>query len=625
MPGVIDFSIRISQQISGDDAVGKLQKLEKQIARETNVIGAMESKLVSAKKRLTELMNGSGGNSASIAAVDKMRASIAQLEGDLAKKKGGLGSLLGGLDGAKSGAGAQTAMAEMVAMSGPILAVAAAVMVLVTALAATAFALTSFALGAANAHRSTLLLMGALTGSTQAATENVAAIERVADSTALAKSQVEDIGKRLAIAGIDGQRFETTLGAISTATALLGESAGSHLEGIIEKSKALGHFQFSDRQLKGLGLSFADLAAQLNMTGPAFKAAMKAGQVSVEQGVDAINAAITTRFGAGSAGMMLDFNVQMMKAKEHLTALFKDINIEPFLKAMHDLLSLFDQSTDSGKAMHLILTKGFDALFAVIAKVEPFAKAFFQGVLIGALLIYIGVMKIKKALDDAFGGDTASSIDGITVAMYAGIAVMTIMTGIVLALTVAVVILAAAMLLPFAPVIVILAVMYGMFVLLEGAVDRVSDAFRAILLPDLAGSGTSMVDGLVNAVLGGQDRFAAAMKALGQAGMDGLNSIFHFGSPSKAMYQRGEWIDEGGAQGVEAQGAMSRAMGGMAKPSDARGSDGGKGAPQGPVYVTIDARGADKGMVDYMMAKLGDVFEGAAIIVGAAPEPEPSA
>jgi hypothetical protein len=104
--------------------------------------------------------------------------------------------------------------------------------------------------------------------------------------------------------------------------------------------------------------------------------------------------------------------------------------------------------------------------------------------------------------------------------------------------------------------------------------------------------------------------------------MDALNSVFHFGSPSRAMIQRGEWIDEGGAEGVSG-GAMARAMGGMASPADVRAPAAAKGAGT-VVHITIDARGADRGMVDYMIDKLGDVFEGVAIMVGAGPAPEPT-
>jgi len=625
---VIDFGIRISQAVVGDDAIGKLAKLEQQIGRETSTIARMEDKLVSAKKKLDALMEGAGGGKGvNIAAVDRMRESISKLEGDLAKKRGGLAGLTSGLGGAQEAAGLEQSLAavkNMAATAGPMLALAAAVMAVVFAVGAAVVALSHFALMAADAHRTTLLLMGALSGSASAGAENVAAIERVADSTALAKGQIEAIGKRLAVAGLEGARFEATLGAVSLAASLLGESAGQHLESIIERSKALGHFQFSDRQLKGLGLSFADLASQLGMTGPAFKAAMKAGRVSVEQGVDAMNAAIAKRFGGGGAALMLGFDVQMMKLREHLAALFKDINIEPFLVAMHDLLSVFDKSGGSGEAMHFMLTKGFDALFATLARIEPFAKAFFQGLVIGALVVYIAIVKVKRAIEEAFGGASLGGIDGITVAMYAGILVFGLMLGAAVALTAVLVVLAGAMLFPFIPVIALLALLYIGFKIGEGAVNAFADAIGGVKFPDFGDPGKAMVDGLVNSITGGADRFAAAMRGLGQSGMGALNSIFHFGSPSRAMEQRGEWIDEGGARGVEQGGAMRRAMGGMARPDDARGDGDGKRVAGGPVYITIDARGTDKSTVDYMLEKLGDVFEGAAIIVGAAPDPEPT-
>lgn len=625
MGSVIDFGIRISQKLTGDDAVGKLAKLEQNIGKSTSTIAKMEEKLGSARKALAALMDGgASGKGTNLAAVEKMRASIAKLEGDIGKKKGGLDGLMGGLGDAKGAASAQVALEEAAAMAGPVAAVAAVVAGLVLAIGALTLSLGQFSLAAANTARSEGIVMTAMAGSTGAAEANAAAIDRVADSTALARTQIVDIGKRLAVAGIDGQRFETTLATISTATALLGASAGAHLEGIIEKSKALGHFQFSDRQLKGLGISFGDLAAQVGMTEGSFKAAMKAGQISVEQGVDAINAAITKRFGGGGAALMLDFNVQITKLHEHLVGLVRDVNIEPFLAAMKDLLSVFDKNTVTGEALHFVFTKVFDGLFAAIAKVEPFAKAFFQGFVIAALLLYIAIVKVKRVLEETFGGSTLlAGIDGITVAMYAGAAAFGLMLGVVGLLTVAVLILAGAMLLPFLPVIAIALAMYAGFKLAEAAVDSLGGAFAGVQLPDLGGQGTAMVDGLVVAVENGADRFAAAMKNLALGGLGALNSIFHFGSPSKEMEQRGEWIDEGGAKGVENQGAMRRAMGGMASPVDV-GAKSGKGDASRVAYITIQVGGASKEERKSLLAEMADALEEAGIMAGFGATPEPA-
>lgn len=673
MGSVIDFGIRISQKLTGDDAVGKLAKLEQNIGKSTSTIAKMEEKLGSARKALAALMDGgSGGKSVNLAAVEKMRDTIAKLEGDLGKKKGGLEGLMGGLGDAKNAASAQKmateAMAKMkeadaaakkmanamaknvaamkeadaaadplnqfaalktmatdaVKLAGPLLAVAAALVAIVSAAVVGTFALAQFSLAAANTARSEGIVMTALAGSTVAAEANAAAIDRVADSTALARTQIVDIGKRLAVAGIDGQRFETTLATISTATALLGASAGAHLEGIIEKSKALGHFQFSDRQLKGLGISFGDLAAQVGMSEAAFKGAMKAGRISVEQGVDAINAAITKRFGGGGAALMLDFNVQITKLHEHLVGLVRDVNIEPFLVAMKDLLSVFDKNTVTGEALHFVFTKVFDGLFAAIAKVEPFAKAFFQGFVIAALLLYIAIVKVKRVLEETFGGSTLlAGIDGITVAMYAGAAVFGLMLGIVSALTVAVLVLAGAMLLPFLPVIAVLLAMYAGFRLGESAINSFAASVGGIALPDLSARGADMIAGLVNSIANGSSLFSAAMLALGQAGLQALNSIFHFGSPSKEMEQRGEWIDEGGAKGVENQGAMRRAMGGMASPVDV-GAKGGKGDASRVAYITIQVGGASKEERKSLLAEMADALEEAGIMVGFGATPEPA-
>lgn len=91
-----EFLIKMTYQSSGGaEATGTLAKLEAQIRKETQALGAMESKLGTANAKLAELMNGGGGNSASLAAVEKQRAAVAALQAQIEKQKAGIGGLEG--------------------------------------------------------------------------------------------------------------------------------------------------------------------------------------------------------------------------------------------------------------------------------------------------------------------------------------------------------------------------------------------------------------------------------------------------------------------------------------------------------------------------------------------------
>src|SRR5262249_20051028 len=79
-------------------------------------------------------------------------------------------------------------------------------------------------------------------------------------------------------------------------------------------------------------------------------------------------------------------------------ALFKDIDIEPFLKALQDVLSVFDQSTESGKALHDLFTMIFTDLFGRAAQGGPLVKSLLKEMIIGWLQAYIAIRPVARAI-----------------------------------------------------------------------------------------------------------------------------------------------------------------------------------------------------------------------------------
>jgi len=647
---VIDFGIRITQKLAGDDALGKLQKLERQIGSGEKSLQALEArmqrmgrgdalkldeatgKLRALEAQLAKMQSGPAVNVGAYqrltGQIENARNAITKLMGAQGRSQGALAgqiansrARLGELGNSFSQLGGKNKLGELEelgerlktfqefgAAAGPIV---SAIMGIVTALTVVtgiavgaAAALTAFAFSAADAQRTLAITITTIAGSAAAGEEAVAAIERVANSSAVAKSQIEEIGKKLAIAEVSGERFETTLRTIADASAIFGASAAHHIESIIERSKALGKFQVQDRALRGLGVSFKQLAAEFGLTEAAFKAAMKAGKITVEQGIDAINAAVSKRLGGGSAALMLSFNVQLQKARERAAALFKDVNIEPFLVGLQNILSLLDQNTIVGKALHDFFTTTFNSLATAVSTYGPAVKEFLVGFAIGLVEAYIGLLLVKHAIEDAFG-KSGLKIDAVQLGIWA----------------------AQAAVYALAFSIGALAALFGVLVAVVGAVPAtiyaVWSAFSALstLAQDL---GKAIVDGLINGIRNGAALFGAALKSLGEQGLAALNSVFHFGSPAKAMIQRGEWIDEGGAEGVEKHGAMARAMGAMARPNDVGGAPATVSAGSTTIQIAQVVVQGGAGAGRRFLSELADACEEAGISVGWGPTPEPA-
>lgn len=571
MANALDFMIRITQQVGGDNATTKLAQLEKAIGKERQALADLEKQM--AKMQSADSINIKDHERLS-KAIEASRGKLEKL-GDAYKQ-------------ASNGAAVQ--QAEMI--NSALLKIVATVGLVIAAFAALAAKVTSFALETANAHRSMLLMLGALSGSKAAGEANAQAIEKVASSTAASREAIEGFAKKLAIAGLEGKRFEDTLKTMAIASTLLGEEAAGHIESILEKSKALGHFDIQPKALKGLGISFADLARQVGMTEAQFKASMKAGKISVEQGMDAMNKAIQKRFGGDNEALMLDFNVQMLKLKENIAALFKDINIEPFLKALKDVLSVFDQSTASGKAMHLIVKGAFDAIFGAAAKVGPYVKEFLKGGVIMALTLYITFMKLRAALMAAFGGDAADKAERMQQMLNLGKAAA---FGLIVALAALGLIIAAVgsfiwdML---QPVIALIQLWDAAEKALGDAGAAMQQTLESFTFPDLGGEAGAMIDGLINGITSKIGDVVAAMSNLGNMAASALRNALGIHSPSRVMMEAGGYTAEGFAQGVEgsagaAQQAMQRLGAPPAKSEAGKGGDA-KGNP-GTVTIIINA------------------------------------
>lgn len=602
--GSLDFLINIQQKLTGGNAVSQLSQLESKIKAE----GAALAQLEAVQKRMQKQ------GSVDIEQHRKLQGAIDQKKQGLAQ----LGQQYQDLAGQQAQAGG--GMAELSAgmeelAAGPIGMVVAAVVALVTVLAVATYKLMAFALASADAHRSTMLMLQGATGSAAGASAAADAIDRVASTSAIAKEQIVGMAQALAVAGISGKLLESTLKTMATVASVAGPEAASKLENIAKKAKAAGNFEIKTKDLKGLGISMEEVAKAMGMSVAKMTAQMKLGKVSTEQGMEAMNKALQARFGDAAAKQALGFGVQMMKLQENLAGLFKDVNIEPFLKGLHEVLSVFDQTTPSGKALHLIITKVFSGLFAAVSMAAPYIKAFLLGMVAGMLLVYIYGKKVYDSISKAFGGDTVSKADKLKVAMYAGVAVAGLLVGSLVALAVAFVVMGAValmaglfMALPFIlPLVAVGLLIYGIY--------KLVDALSEIQFPSLGDAAGNMIDGLVAGISGKIGDVVASMASLGLAAKDSLLSVLGIHSPSRVMMQAGGFTAQGFAEGVDdGAGKAQSAMAKMAAPPDvAAGSAGGKGKGSkgavsigqiGPFYGMGD--GAD--LIDRIEEVVNDVF-----------------
>ena len=643
MSDSVSFLISLQERISGPAASAQsaLGSLEAQIRQEESALKRLEQW----QKRVTSAQNVDGAEASKVAGlIAQKRSSLAGLTEQLAAmgpaglEAGQQGAM--GLDAlmtaAKAGMGPMGGLFEKASLlknaigagglAAAAVAAAAAVVVLIAALVAGFVALAQFAFASADAARSQRLLAEAATGSAAGARALGGVVDGLAGKVATSRAQLDELALSRSRAGLAGKALESAAGAIATATAVAGQAAGQKLQSIAEKAQQAGKFILKAVDLHGSGVTIdqvaAALAAKLGTTLAGARAAIDAGTVSVADGLDALNKAVDSKFGALAKKQLLALPAQLGRLRENFAKLFADVNIEPFLSGLADLLAMFDQSTAAGRALKMIGTEVFDALFAAAARVLPYIKAFMQGLVIAGLQIYIAIKPVARAISEAFGGTALSSIFSVKNALTAA-------KGIVYVLVAVFGVIGAVM---GASMTIIGFAIRNVLTLIGGIVDAVSwviDAFSSVgeagsiawnsITSGLSGAlaavtgfvggfleaGANIIAGLVEGITSGAGAILSALLAPVKNGIAAVKAALGIASPSRVFAQLGEHTAAGFAEGVDAgAGDVAGSVASMVgTPSAEASKPGARGAAAGLTIETIniDARGAsDPEMVKAM-------------------------
>jgi hypothetical protein len=515
--------------------------------------------------------------------------------GGLGKSVGGLQAGLEALDGIFPGLGEALGTLGTLAMG-----IGAAVVGLVAGGAA-------LALSASNFKDDSTEALAAMLGSEQAASATFTKLQGISDTIGLSQKRVEEIGQSLLLAGVkSGQQLENTVHAVADLETVAGASAADKLTKIIDKAAQTGRFKLDPKALVGTGVQvealYAKIAQQTGKGIAQIKAQIQAGTLSADQGIAGLNAVIEDKLGGQAAKKLLDLDVQFAKFKDHISQLFQDVNVTPFLEGLKSVLSIFDSSTASGKALKWALTTVFDGFFAIAGKVLPYVKYGLEKLVIAGLKLYISlkpaIASLKKMFDGPSDNGTKKAIDFVVASIELAVKQIAWL------------------------VIGAVAFYEGMIKAYEAA----ASAFSAIVgwgkavynvLANLFGGGgdiaSNFIAGLVGGIESGVGLVIDAVKGLGTSAMGAIKGVLGIASPSKEMAKLGGHTAAGFAQGVDnGSGGAQEAMGDMVAPPKVGSGGGGKAARGGggTYSIEINASGGNASeLAELVAAKLAEVLE----------------
>lgn len=330
-----------------------------------------------------------------------------------------------------------------------------------------------------------------------------------------------------------------------------------------------------------------------------FIADMKKAKRSVSD----FSAATQAQLGGIVARQMLGLEAQGVRLRSNLARLFGGLNIDPALGGMQTLVGLFDETSATGKALKFLFEAIFQPLIDNAQKAAYFVEAFFIGLQIGFLTIYVGLKPLIKAVGDFFGFEDTTLADTLSFAKLAGEAVAVAIAALVVA---------------FAAVAAIVGVVIGVFaavayVIIDSVVSAVMLAGKALsflidfwtALPGMvveavnavvsaagqlpakileivnsvvayfrdtpwAEIGADILRGLAAGITGSVGVVIEAVKAAIGGAIKSAKSILGIASPSKVFAGLGGLTGEGYAAGVEAeQAAADKAVADLVQPPSA--------------------------------------------------------
>lgn len=356
-------------------------------------------------------------------------------------------------------------------------------------------------ISAAGAYRDELLkLEGATKGSVEAGKALQATITAVSSGSALARDKITDYALQLEKTKLKGAELQNALEAMSIAGSAGGDAAAQAFLKTVEAAKASG------------------------------------------ASVDALSAKMKAQLGGVAAEQALSLSVQFSKLKEDITAAFSGADLEPLLKGIHSILSLFSQTSAGGREMKASITD-------------------FVNSAIGAFLhAAIAVVKLYTAVrSNAVAWYTLKAAAIGIVALFVLFAAV---VGAVIGVFVA---FAAALAAPF---VILIAALKANYDIVAGAWERIKSAFSAarawLSSLSLSSIGTAIIAGLANGIRSAGTAVLAAITGVVGGAIDAAKALLHINSPSLVFHAIGEATGEGMSMGIDSSaGDVAESAGGM--------------------------------------------------------------
>lgn len=347
----------------------------------------------------------------------------------VASEEGGKGALF---KAALMGAG-EAAMSMSVAVSAAAAAVAVG---LAAAIAAATVSLTKWVILTASSRQQARLQMEAWVRTGENARNLADQVDELGKKVPTSTEELSKLAIQLRQAGMRGAPLVDSLNAIGQASAALGNEAGGKLQEFITRYQRMGIVQINPLEMMGTGLDFDEvagaLAKQMGTSIEKARAALATGQVKLGDGAAAMRKAVEDKFGGLNLRKLSDLSTVSEQFGKRLSALTKDVNLEPIAKFLDRIYKALDESSVSGQSLKTLFESLGQAFGTSLDKNGDWIEYGLKESIILAIELATDMVNVKNRIESAFndGRSAAEKFNSIldavksTLKVVGGLSVM---------------------------------------------------------------------------------------------------------------------------------------------------------------------------------------------------------
>jgi hypothetical protein len=179
-------------------------------------------------------------------------------------------------------------------------------------------------------------------------------LDRVAREIHMPSEKAQQMASQLMIEGLESQRAVTdTVRAVGDLQRVGLEAGAGKIQSIVERSISAGHFDIGKgaRSLKGTGVTLDTLAEELGMGRKQFESQMKAGKISVETGIEALDNTILKGKVGQLATKKFTLSDAFVDMKNSIRGLFQETDSSPLTSAVQDVTNRFTEGTKEAESL----------------------------------------------------------------------------------------------------------------------------------------------------------------------------------------------------------------------------------------------------------------------------------